>query len=96
MAFTVYGRVARLPVVITWQEGHLDGPLMVTLPISERVRAGEPVWATPSGPWWPADTRVPHVALLLIRDVLDAIEQVTGEVPPIPGIDTPPGPSHTT
>jgi NAD-dependent deacetylase len=41
MGFTVYGRVARLPVCVTWQEGHLDGPIMVTQPIQERVRAGD-------------------------------------------------------
>jgi hypothetical protein len=90
MAFTVYGRFAQLPVTVTWQEGVLDGPVMVTLPISERVRAGDPVWATPAGPCWPADLQVPHVALLLIRDALDAIERVTGDVPGVPGINLPP------
>jgi hypothetical protein len=89
VAFTVYGRFARLPVAITWQEGPLDGPVMVTLPIGERVRMGDQVWATPSGPSWTADLQTPHVALLLIRDALDEIQQVTGDVPGIPGV-TPP------
>jgi len=91
VAFTVYGRVARLPVVITWQEGQLDGPFMVTLPIGERVRMGDQVWAIPSGPSWTADLQSPHIALLLIRDALDEIQQVTGDVPAIPGVTTPPG-----
>ena len=90
MGFTVYGRVARLPVVIAWQDGHLDGPVLVTQPISERVRAGDPVWATATGPGWPADLKVPHVALLLIRDAVDEILQVTGDVPSVPGLDAPP------
>jgi hypothetical protein len=96
MAFTVYGRVAWVPVVVTWQEGHLDGPVMVTQPIQERVRAGDAVGATATGPWWPADLQVPHVALLLIRDALDAIEHVTGEVPGVPGLDPPPEASART
>jgi hypothetical protein len=90
MAFTVYGRIARLPVTITWQEGQLDGPVMVTQPISARVRAGDQVSATPAGPSWIADLQVPHVALLLIRDALDEIVQVTGDVPRVPGLDPPP------
>jgi hypothetical protein len=86
MAFTVYGRIARLPVAVTWQEGRLDGPIMVTQPIHERVRAGDGVGATATGPWWPADLQVPHIALLLIRDALDEVTQVTGEVPEVPGL----------
>ena len=91
VAFTVYGRVARLPVVITWQEGQLDGPVMVTLPIGERVRVGDQVRAIPTGPSWTADLQSPHIALLLIRDALDEIQQVTGDVPVIPGVTAPPG-----
>ncbi len=96
MAFTVYGRVARLPVAISWQDGRLDGPVMVTQPIHERVRAGDRVGATPTGPWWTADLQVPHIALLLIRDAMDAIERVAGEVPRVPGLDPPPEASTRT
>jgi hypothetical protein len=90
MAFTVYGRVAGLPVAIRWHEGHLDGPVIVTLPISERVRAGDHVWASPTGPAWLADLEVLYVAWLLIRDALDEVEQVTGEAPELPGASEPP------
>ena len=90
MTFSVYGHVAQLPVTVTWQDGHLDGPIMVTHRISELVRSGKPVWATPAGPSWPPDLQVPHVALLLIRDALDTLEGVVGEVPPVPGLTSPP------
>ncbi len=63
---------------------------MVTQPIDERVRAGDRVGATPTGPWWTANLQVPHIALLLIRDALDEIVHVTGDVPGVPGLDPPP------
>ena len=59
-------------------------------------RAGDQVGTTATGPWWPANLRVPYVALLLIRDALDEIVQVKGDVPGVPGVDlSPEGPSRS-
>ncbi len=84
MRFTVCGMIEDRPVELTWDRGRLtgDSEALQELQALAQVLDGQPVGPEPDGPFSEEHhLRHPLSAWLLMEDVLDEVQAVTGDHP---------------
>lgn len=66
---------------MTWFDGHLDGDPEVLARLAN-IPPGEPMAASPTGPWIPYDVRNPGAVLAALSTV-GSVDSAEGDVPQI-------------
>lgn len=87
MAFTVHGTIGKVPALVRWDAGALDGDGFAV----ERVQGqlGRAIGVSPTGPFYRGALGNAQRALLTITSVFDPGPVLTGDPPeplPVPGV----------